>query len=340
MSSEINIGYLLEDDKELELVECGFKLEEKLQETVEKNISLLEKIFGTELINCGNVSFPENLEADLVLLSKEEREESVDYVPVVVELKRMDNREVRREVLAQLLEYMTAMYLHPEQVIQACVNREADFDVENLEENIKKLRIRGIILSENIPEIVKKTIEVLNGQLTDLELYGIEFKRLCSNDGRYHVIIPVLIGVTTEAERKKKKTTRILWTYDRLHQAYRNIEDELLQRRLLDLLKWAREKAVLEEYPSNLPRFRIFKDIVTVEPSGKLYIRFGRNNESKLPKQKRQKLLKGLQELGMLLSDIEDADSIPDGKVTLRSIAELPEDEFKRLKELFENIFL
>ncbi len=99
-------------------------------------------------------------------------------------------------------------------------------------------------------------------------------------------------------------------------------------------------KGVLEEYPSNQPRFRIFQDIITVEPSGKLYIKFGRNHESKLPKQKRQKLLEELQELGMLPSDIGDADSVLDGRGTLRSIAELSEEEFKRLKELFKNLFL
>jgi hypothetical protein len=340
LSYDINIGYLLTADKELELVECKFGLEDKLQETVEKSIKLLEKVFGTELLNCGKVSFPEGLEADLILLSKEEREEGVDYIPIVLELKRMDNREIRREVLAQLLEYMTAIYLHPQQVIQACQNRGVNFDIENLKKNIEERRIRGIILSERIPEIVKKTIELLNEELSNLELYGIEFKRLCSSDGKYNVIIPVLIGATTEAERKKKKSTRILWTYDKLRQVYNDIEDELLRRRLLDLLEWARVKGVLEEYPSNQPRFRIFQDIITVEPSGKLYVRFGRNHESKLPKPRRQKLLEELQELGMLPSDIGDADSVLDGKGTLRSIAELSEEEFKRLKELFENLFL
>ncbi len=345
MSSPINIGYLLTEDKELELHECMFELEEKLQETVEKSIKLLENIFGSELMNCGKVSFPsEGLEADLVLLNKEKHGESIDYVPVVIELKRIDNREVRREVLAQLLEYMTAIYLHPEQIIQACQNREVNFDIENLKKNIiEERRIRGIILSENIPDIVKKTIELLNEELSNLELYGIEFKRLCSNDGKYNVIIPVLIGATTEAERKKKKSTRIFWTYDKLRQIYNDIEDELLRHRLLDLLKWAREKNLLIEYSSPEPRFKI-ADIIIVNPDGSLYIRFGRNYESKLPKPKRQRLLEELQKLGMLPSSIRDTDSVLEGvgttQGTKQSIAELSEEEFQRLKELFESIFL
>ncbi len=343
MSYDVNIGYLLTDNKELELVECNFELEDKLQETVEKSIKLLEKVLGTELTSCGKVSLPQGLEADLILISREEDKENTEYIPVVVELKRMNNREVRREVLAQLLEYMTAIYLHPEQVIQACQDSGANFNVENLKKNIEEHRIRGIILSERIPEIVKKTIELLNEESENLELYGVEFKQLCSNDDKYHVIVPVLIGATTEAKRKKKKSMKIYWTYEDLHQAYSSIKDELLRRRLLDLLEWTREKNLLIEYYSTDPRFKI-ADIILVNPDGTLYVRFGKNYESKLPKPKRQKLLEELQKLGMLPLNIEDADSISDGKGTThgikKSIVELSEDEFKRLKELFEDLFL
>jgi len=341
LSYDTNMGYLLTDDKELELAECKFELEKEIEKTIEKSIKLLEKMFSTKLLSCGKVSFlGGSLEADRVLLSIEEREGGADYVPVVIELKRMDNRELRREVLAQLLEYMTAIYLEPHRVIRACQDKGMDFDMESLEKlkkNIEERRIRGIILSDKIPEILKKTINLLNEELDNPEIYGVELKRLCSSDGKYSVLIPVLIGATTEAERKK--TTKILWTYDELYQVYKDIKDELLRRRLLDLLEWAREKGLLVEHSSSEPQFKI-TPIITVNPTGKLYVRFGKSNESKLPKPRRQKLLEELQKLKMLPSDIEDADSVADGRQTSRGIHELSEEEFKRLKELFEELFL
>ncbi len=341
MSYDINTGYLLTGSGELELIECSFKNEAKMQETVEKSIRLLEKVFNTELLNCGKISLSSgSLEPDLVLISREGDGENTEYIPVIVELKRADSRENRRKVLAQLLEYMTTVYLEPQQVIEACQKKGLDFDAKNLEKNIEGHRIRGIILSDNISEKIKKTIELLNGELENLEIYGIELKRLCTSDKKHSVIIPVLIGATTEAEKKNKTSKTIFWTYEKLRQAYSDVENETLRNRLLDLLEWACKKNLLTEYQSNEPRFRIYHNIITVEPSGKLYVKFGKNQESKLPKHKRQELLEKLQKLNMLPKNIKDADSRADGAYTQRSITELSEEEFKQLKKVFENLFL
>ena len=192
LSYDINTGYLLTDDKELELIECNFELVKEMKKTVEKCIKLLEKVFNSKLQSCGSVSFlGGTLEVDRLLLSVEERGEDVDYIPVVMEFKRIDNRDLRRRVLAQLLEYMTAIHLDPRKVIEACKESGVDFDIDNLKKNIEERHIRGVILSEEIPEIVEKTIEFLNEELSNLEIYGIELKRLCSSDKEHKVIIPV-----------------------------------------------------------------------------------------------------------------------------------------------------
>ncbi len=339
MSNNVT-GFLVTGNKRLELIECNFILEEKFQETIENYIDLLEKLFKTELLNCGKVSFSSGLEPDLVLLSKKDYGEASDYVPMILELKRMNNREVRREVLAQLLEYMTALYLEPENLIEACQSKEIDFDLENLRRNIENRRIVGVIVSESIPDIVKKTIEFVNEELSNTELYGVEFKRLCAVENpEYSVIIPVLIGATTEAERRKQKTIRVLWTYEKLHKSYNDFENEILRNRLLDLLERTREKGLLIEYSSPESRFKI-TDIINVNPNGTLYVKFGKNHESRLSKPKRQKLLEGLQELGMIKVDIKDADEVEDGKTTIKSIAELSEEQYAQLKNLLEIIFL
>jgi len=113
----------------------------------------------------------------------------------------------------------------------------------------------------------------------------------------------------------------------------------MLRDRLLDLLEWAREKGLLVEHSSSELQFKI-TPVITVYPTGKLYVRFGKGNESKLPKLRRQKLLEELQKLKMLSPEIKDADSVEDGRQTLRGIHELSEEEFRHLKELFEELFL
>ncbi|BES82886.1 hypothetical protein [Pyrodictium abyssi] len=64
-------------------------------------------------------------------------------------------------------------------------------------------------------------------------------------------------------------------------------------------------------------------------------MRFGKSAEKILAKPLRQRLLEGLKELGLLDTDITDADSQRDGKGT-KSIAELSDEEYERLKELLE----
>ncbi len=339
MSNNVT-GFLVTSNNRFELVECNFELEDRFQETIENYIDLLEKLFKTELLNCGKVSFSSGLEPDLILLSRKDYDETSDYIPMIIELKRMDNREVRREVLAQLFEYMTAVYLEPENIIEACQSKGIDFDLDNLRRNIENRRIIGVIISESIPDIVKKTIEFANEELSNPELYGVEFKRLCAvGNPEYSVIIPVVIGATTDAERRKRKTIRVLWTYEKLRQSYNNYDNEILRNRLLDLLEWARNKGLLKEYSSPEPRFKI-ADIINVNPNGTFYVKFGKNHESKLPKPKRQQLLEGLQELGMLKVDIKDADTVDDGKTTVKSITELSDDQYTKLKSLLEIIFL
>ncbi len=333
-------GFLLSGDERFELVECKFELEDELQNTVENHVELLEKLFGVELLNCGKVTLSEGLEADLVLISKEDYGDSTDYIPVIVELKRMENREIRRKVLAQLLEYMTTVYLEPERIVSACQNKGIEFDADILKKNIEERRIRGVIVSESIPNVVKKTIEFLNEELRNSELYGVEFKKLCTTENEeYSVIIPVLIGATTEAERRKQKSKRVFWTYEKLKQIYNNFENENLRERLLDLLEWARSTRLLLEYSSPEPRFKI-TPLIYVNPDGTFYVKFGKNNDSELPKPKRQQLLDELQKLGMLPLDISDADSVDDGKTTVKSIAELSDENYTKLKRLFEIIFL
>ncbi len=338
--SNSTTGFLISGDKRFELTECTFNQETEIQKTIEDYVEPLEKLFGIKLFNCGKVQLSNILEADLVFIGRKDYDEGADYIPIVLELKRMDNREVRREVLAQLLEYMTSTYLNPEPVIDTCKSKGIEFDEDNLKENIEKRNIWGVIVSESIPDIVKKTIEFLNEELSSPELYGVEFKRLCTIGNReYSVIIPSLIGATTEAERAKQESNRTFWSYEKLIQTYNEIENDLLRNRLIDLLNWARETKLLKEYYSNDPRFQI-ADIINVNPEGTLYVKFGKKYDSKLPKTKRQQLLKELQNLGMLPLSIEDPDIATEGRVALKSIDELSDDEYTKLKNALAKIFL
>jgi len=168
----------------------------------------------------------------------------------------------------------------------------------------------------------------------------------------YRIVVPEIFGTEASYYAAPGAPDRMekLWTYELLVEEFKRIDDPVLRQRLLELLDRAKNKSVLCVVRRKQPLFRIRnnkkdKPIITVYPNGRMDLYVGPEcGEEYYPDPSmKQELVKELTNLGMLSpSDIARLDK---GEVkysigTARSIADLSDEEFKRLLEVFEKVCL
>lgn len=152
-----------------------------------------------------------------------------DAIPTFIEVKRSTDTRIRREVVAQMLDYAAnaTAYWPIEGVrstYEATCAKQGIFPLENLglseseadgfwekvHSNLRLGKIRLIFVADEIPETLRRIIEFLNGQMTDTEVIGVEIKQYISNGG-YTTLVPKVIGQTTAAIQVKSKSD-FVWT--------------------------------------------------------------------------------------------------------------------------------
>lgn len=154
---------------------------------------------------------------DLLLIDNE-------GVPTVIETKLIDNREIRRAVLAQGLEYIAHLKTewNAGKMIDEGRNfwkaRELDFEAEmfnklgiiltedfirKIDSNLNTNRIRLLIIGDEIPSELTRIIEFLN-DASEFDVYGVEIRLFTSQDKQYKMLVPHLIGYTETAKEKKE----------------------------------------------------------------------------------------------------------------------------------------
>ena len=116
-----------------------------------------------------------------------------DAVPTFVEVKRSTDTRLRREVVAQMLDYAAnAVQYWPIELIREAYGRNMsdtntlsclDVDPENEEAfwqsvsvNLRAGHIRLIFAADMIPPTLRTIIEYLNRQMVDTEVLGLEIK--------------------------------------------------------------------------------------------------------------------------------------------------------------------
>jgi hypothetical protein len=144
-----------------------------------------------------------------------------DAVPTLVEVKRSENTQLRREVVGQMLDYAAnGVVLWSVEEIRArfeegcskChVNHQtrlADFlgsdsgpeaFWQNVKTNLQAGRIRLIFVADEIPLGLRRIVEFLNGQMNPAEV--LEVKQYVG--GGVKALTPSLIGRTAAAQRAK-----------------------------------------------------------------------------------------------------------------------------------------
>ena len=166
-------------------------------------------------------------------------------VPTVVETKLIDNREIRRSVLAQGIEYLSHLqtewsgdrFLEEakeywakkekafEQLVQEKWGKEFDsLYLSQLQSNIDTANMRLIIAADSIPSELRRMIEFLNNT-SKFEILGLEVALYSDEkDPENKYLIPTLLGASEQA-RGRKIITRSQWSKARF---FKVVEESLL----------------------------------------------------------------------------------------------------------------
>lgn len=150
-----------------------------------------------------------------------------DGIPTLVEVKRISDTRIRREVVGQLLDYAAnAVAYWPLQTLRSrfeatCLaeNREPDAVLSELlpeqapgedgfeefwqrvKTNLKAGRLRLIFAADEIPPQLQRIVEFLNEQMALAEVLAVELPQFVGEGWR--TIVPRIVGQTAEAERTK-----------------------------------------------------------------------------------------------------------------------------------------
>lgn len=113
-------------------------------------------------------------------------------IPVLVEVKRSKDTRIRREVVAQMLDYAcrASMWTADELKRKFVENNhglenDERFDEEfwnTVAENLKADKMRLVFAADEIPETLRVLIEFMDRTMKDIEVYGVELKQYKAGD--------------------------------------------------------------------------------------------------------------------------------------------------------------
>lgn len=145
-----------------------------------------------------------------------------DGIPTFVECKRSTDTRIRREVVAQMLdyaangiEYWGANRLREEAAktcgesltskLQDLLNTvdgdEVDQFWEKVEHNLRTGNVRLIFVADSLPRELRRLIEFLNEQMPAVEVLGVEIKQFVGEGQK--ALVPRVIGATETAQINK-----------------------------------------------------------------------------------------------------------------------------------------
>jgi hypothetical protein len=145
-------------------------------------------------------------------------------VPTLVEVKRSSNTQLRREVVAQMLDYAANAATHwildslrtwfeaecerrevdPDETLQDAFGvSDGDAYWQKVKTNLDAERIRLVFVADEIPAELRSIVEFLNRQMSATEVFAIEVKQYVDSEGERRTIVPRVIGRTEESKAVK-----------------------------------------------------------------------------------------------------------------------------------------
>jgi len=154
-----------------------------------------------------------------------------DGVPTFVECKRATDTRIRREVVAQMLDYAAngTAYWPSNRLRQAAEETAKaegttvddkvraligtdDADIEAfwsaVEENLRTGHIRLVFLADRTPRELRRLVEFLNAKMADVEVLAVEVKQYLGDQHR--VVVPRVVGLTEAARDTKRPGARTM----------------------------------------------------------------------------------------------------------------------------------
>ena len=153
-----------------------------------------------------------------------------DGIPTFVECKRAADTRIRREVVAQMLDYAAngTEYWSIDRLRQAAAetarnqnlsldeqiqrllgtNDESSIDIywQQVENNLRQGRIRLLFVADTLPRELRRLIEFLNAKMDDVEVLGVEVKQFLGQGQT--AMVPRVIGLTEAARSQKSGVSR------------------------------------------------------------------------------------------------------------------------------------
>jgi hypothetical protein len=173
-----------------------------------------------------------------------------DAVPTLVEVKRSSDPRLRREVVAQLLEYAAngtvyweaaavrawfeadrvAAGIDPGAALAEFLGTNASEETsagadtfwDTFDGNLRSGRIRLLFVADAIPAPLRRLIEFLNQQMPNVEVLGVELPQYVGAGAEgLRAVVPRVIGLTEQARARKMTATVAAersepWTVDEI----------------------------------------------------------------------------------------------------------------------------
>lgn len=186
-----------------------------------------------------------------------------DGVPTLVEVKRATDTRIRREVVAQMLDYaanattyssveamrghMARFYKTDDAGIDAKVAEFlgdpelVDAYWQAVKTNLAAARIRLIFVADIIPAGLLRIVEFLNAHTDPIEILAVEIRQYQDEAGR-RMLVPRVLGVTTESvDRKSVQRTKRQWDEASFRAALKGKGYEKVATEVVDrFLAWAK----------------------------------------------------------------------------------------------------
>lgn len=147
-----------------------------------------------------------------------------DGIPTLIECKRASDTRIRREVVAQMLDYAAngTLYWPMERLRQdaaesaklkglsldTLLSEITGLDSEDeinsywqtVERNLREGKVRLVFVADEIPRELQRLVEFMNEKMNDIEVLAVEVKQYLG--GTKTAVVPRVIGLT-EATRQK-----------------------------------------------------------------------------------------------------------------------------------------
>ncbi len=152
-----------------------------------------------------------------------------DGIPTFVECKRSSDTRIRREVVAQMLDYaangieywsmerirqaatetaQTQGMVLDEKILELLGNDGTETDIEQywktVETNLREHKVRLIFVTDSTPKELRRLIEFLNEEMMHVEVLAVEIKQFQREDAHgQKALVPRVIGLTESARSTK-----------------------------------------------------------------------------------------------------------------------------------------